>query len=85
MWRWSSNFVVDYSRVNSSELVGRGTHNYRRQTVIGFERIDYFAADGFAGRPAGVFRLRLANGWRVGQRGDIWRTASKAKPYAVCR
>jgi len=32
------------------------TRRCRRQTLIAFERIDYFAVDGFASRLAAVFR-----------------------------
>jgi len=58
-----NNFVVDCSGVSSADLVGAGggSHLYRRQSLIGFERIDYFAVDGFAGRLAAFFVLAASD------------------------
>jgi len=43
MARWLNYFVVDYSCVNSSQLVYGDIERYRPQSLIGFQRIDYSA------------------------------------------
>lgn len=52
--RRSNKYVVDYGEVSSS--ASARTYHYRRQSLIGFGRIDYFAVYEFAARLAGVFR-----------------------------